>query len=201
VAAKSKVDSKSVFLNVPFDAGYETLFVTLVGSLIFLGQKPRCVLEVRESGDGRLRRIFELIRECAMSVHDLSRIGTPVRFNMPFELGLACSLRLLPGQSHEVVVLEAKDWRLDRTLSDYKGRDPLIHHNRCDDLITCLLDVVTAPSMPDAADLRRSAATLRKTAVVIKRRLRTPTLFRPSAFRAIGEAATEIALDAGYIVP
>jgi hypothetical protein len=173
----------------------------LVGVLIFLGQKPRCVLEVRESGDGRLRRIFDLIRECGMSVHDLSRIGPPARFNMPFELGLACSLRLLPGYTHEVVVFEARDWRLDRTLSDYKGRDPLIHYNRCDDLITCLLDVVTSPSMPDAAALRRSASTLRRSAAVIKDRLRINSVFRPSAFRAIGEAATEIAVDSGYIVP
>lgn len=201
MAARSKTDSKSVFLNVPFDPGYEPLFITLVGTLIFLGQKPRCVLEIRETGDGRLRRIFDLIQESAMSVHDLSRIGTPVRFNMPFELGLACSLRLLPGFRHEVIVLEAKDWRLDRTLSDYKGRDPLVHYNRCDDLVTCLLDVVTAPALPDAGDLRRSAATLRRTAAVIKRRLRAKTVFRASAFRAIGEAATEIAVDAGYIAP
>jgi hypothetical protein len=199
--AKFKVDSESVFLNVPFDRGYESLFVTLVGTLIFLGQKPRCVLEVRETGDGRLRRIFDLIRESAMSIHDLSRVGTPVRFNMPFELGLACSLRLLPGYTHEVIVLDSKDWRLDRTLSDYKGRDPLIHNNRCDELITCLLDVVTAPQIPDPADLRRSAATLRRTTAIIKRRLRAKTVFRASAFRAIGEAATEIAVEAGYIAP
>jgi len=55
--------------------------------------------------------------------------------------------------------------------------------------------------MPDAAALRRSASTLRRSAAVIKRRLRIKSVFRPSAFRAIGEAATEIAVDAGYIVP
>jgi hypothetical protein len=201
VAVETDADPSSVFLNVPFDRGYEPLFITLVGTLICLGQKPRCVLEVTETGDGRLRRIFDLIRKCSMSVHDLSRIGPPVRFNMPFELGLACSLRLLPGSSHEVVVLEAKNWRLDRTLSDYKGRDPLIHYNRCDDLVTCLLDVVTSRSLPDAKDLRESAETLRQTAAAIKRRLRIQSVFRASAFRAISEAATEIAVTAGYIAP
>ncbi len=87
-------DPKAVFVNVPFDATYEPLFVTLVGTLVFLGQKPRCVLEVREKGDGRLIRILDLMRTCRMSVHDLSRTGTPVRFNMPFELGLASALKL-----------------------------------------------------------------------------------------------------------
>jgi hypothetical protein len=73
-------DRKDVFLNVPFDAAYESLFVALVGTLVFLGQKPHCVLEVRESGDGRLARIFALMRVCGTSIHDLSRIGRPVRF-------------------------------------------------------------------------------------------------------------------------
>ena len=56
--------------------------------LVFLGQKPRCVLEIREQGDGRLARILDLIRACRISVHDLSRVTTPVRFNMPFEPGI-----------------------------------------------------------------------------------------------------------------
>jgi hypothetical protein len=201
VVANVKTDRRSVFLNVPFDAAYEPLFITLVGTLIFLGQKPRCVLEIRESGDGRLRRIFDLINQCGMSIHDLSRAGSPVRFNMPFELGLACSLRLLPGHRHEVVVLDAKDYRLDKTLSDYKGRDPLIHYNRCDDLITCLLDVMTTRSMPDPDDLRKDAAKLRRSAAVLKRRLRAATIFRPSAFRALVTAATEMAAASGYIAP
>jgi hypothetical protein len=55
-------DPRSVFLNVPFDRSYEPFFVTLVSALISLGQKPRCVLEVRERGQGRLVRIHELLR-------------------------------------------------------------------------------------------------------------------------------------------
>jgi hypothetical protein len=37
-----------VFVNVPFDPSHEPLFVTLIGTLVFLGQEPHCVLEVRE---------------------------------------------------------------------------------------------------------------------------------------------------------
>jgi hypothetical protein len=81
----STPDPKDVFINAPFDDRYEPLFVALVGMLVFLGQKPRCVLEIREKGDGRLARILDLIRACRISVHDLSRVTTPVRFNMPFD--------------------------------------------------------------------------------------------------------------------
>ena len=123
------LDPKSVFLNVPFDKQYERLFVTLVGTVVLLGQTPHCVLEVRERGQGRLARIFDLLRSCGASIHDLSRVGVPARFDVPFELGLACSLALA-GEPHDVLVLDAKPYRLDRTLSDYKGRDPLIHHGR-----------------------------------------------------------------------
>jgi hypothetical protein len=79
--------SKAVFINVPFDSSYERLFVTLIGTLVFLGQEPHCVLEVREKGDGRLLRIMELMRTCRMSIHDLSRTGTPVRFKCLSSLG------------------------------------------------------------------------------------------------------------------
>jgi len=88
-------EGKAVFINAPFDAAYEPLFITLVGMLVFLGQEPYCVLEVREKGEGRLARIIELIRNCRMSIHDLSRVGLPARFNMPFELGLACTVTCL----------------------------------------------------------------------------------------------------------
>jgi len=83
-------ESKAVFINAPFDRAYESLFVTAVGLLTFLDYEAHCVLEVRETGEGRLQRIYELMRTCRISLHDMSRIGAPVRFNMPFELGLAC---------------------------------------------------------------------------------------------------------------
>jgi len=107
--------SLPIFLNVPFDRGYEPLFVTLVGTLVFFGQTPRCVLEIRESGQGRLSRLHQLLAACPVSIHDLSRVGSPVRFNMPFELGMACGLALSNG-GHEHIVLDAKPYRLDKTL-------------------------------------------------------------------------------------
>lgn len=156
--SSERIDTARVFINSPYDKGYEPLFVTLVGTLILLGQKPHCVLEIREKGQGRLQRIYELLQRCKMSLHDLSRVGNPVRFNMPFELGLACGIAISDPE-HQVVVLDAKPYRLDKLLSDYKGRDPLVHHNRCDELVTCLLDLfvsdTTGALLPSASDLRK----------------------------------------------
>jgi len=191
-------DPKGVFINVPFDSSYEPLFVTLVGTLVFLGQEPRCVLEVREKGEGRLVRILELMQACRISIHDLSRTGTPVRFNMPFELGLACAIKIANPTQYEVFVLDAQPYRTDRTLSDYKGRDPLIHGGTCDGMVTCLLDNFESP-VGSAADFRRAARVLRKSAEVMKRQLRSPSLFRPSLFRLLVAAATEIARDREFI--
>ena len=194
-------DPKAVFVNVPFDATYEPLFVTLVGTLVFLGQKPHCVLEVREKGDGRLIRILDLMRTCRMSVHDLSRTGTPVRFNMPFELGLACALKLQHPTDYEVFVLDAIQFRLDRTLSDYKGRDPLVHGGTCHGMLASLLDTFQT-DVPDAAhEFRRAALVLRKSAALMKHRDKSSSLFRPSLFRELVAVATKIASERSFILP
>ena len=194
-------DSNAVFLNVPFDRSYESLFVTLVGTLVFLGQEPHCVLEVLEKGEGRLPRIVELMRRCRMSIHDLSRTGTPVRFNMPFELGLACALKVASPAAYEIFVLEARPFRIDRTLSDYKGRDPLIHGGTCDGMVACLLDTFITDVPDAAAEFRSAARVLRRSAEVLKRQMKATSLFRPSLFRLVGAAATDIARDRGFIKP
>jgi len=194
-------DPNAVFINAPFDRSYEPLFVTLVGCLVFLGQEPHCVLEVSEKGDGRLARIVALMRACRMSIHDLSRSGTPVRFNMPFELGLACALKIENPATYDVFVLDSRPYRIDRTLSDYKGRDPLIHNGTCDGMVACLLDMFVS-DVPDAvAEFRNAARVLRRSAQLMKRDMRATSLFRPSLFRLVVAAATEVARDRGFIKP
>jgi hypothetical protein len=190
-----------VFINVPFDAAYEPLFVALVGTLVFLGQEPHCVLEVPEKGDGRLRRILDLIRVCRTSVHDMSRVGTPVRFNMPFELGLAYALKLEQPAAYDVFVLDAVNHRLDLTLSDYKGRDTLIHHGTASGVVGCLLDTFRTDIADAPAEFRRAVRLLQKSANVMKRDLRAQSLFRASIFRRLVAVATEIAIDREFARP
>ena len=190
---------KAVFLNVPFDRAYEPMFVALVGTLVMLSHDPRCVLEIPETGDGRLSRILELMRNCPVSIHDLSRVGTPVRFNMPFELGLACGLRLARPSEFEVLVFDSKAFRLDRILSDYKGRDPLIHRNRASGIITCLLDAFES-TIPVGA-VREGVMALHGSAENLKREYRVPTLFTASVFRALLGVAAQIGIQRNLITP
>jgi len=193
------VEARSVFINAPFDSRYEPLFVTLIGTLVFLGQSPHSVLEVREAGQGRLTRIFDLIKSCRMSFHDVSRVGTPVRFNMPFELGLACGISLASPGKHDVFVLDSEPYRIDRTLSDYKGRDPIIHRERCDELIAGVLDLFDAGSAPPIAELRRAARELRQASRKVKREFKSDTIFRPAIFKALISGAAEIATSRDFI--
>ena len=192
-------DPGSVFLNVPFDRTYEPFFVTLISSLVSLGQTPRCVLEVRERGQGRLARMYELLRSCGVSIHDLSRAGQPARFNMPFELGLACSIALA-GEAHDILVLDAVPYRLDKTLSDYKGRDPLIYYHRLDGLVDCIADVFQVAHEPSPVVLKAEARVLRRLAQEIARQYGGIVL-RPAAFRALVAASTERARSQGLISP
>src|SRR5262245_19348009 len=108
-----------VFLNVPFDKNYEPYFLALIASVVAVGRVPRSVIELPELGLGRLSRLLTHIGGCDVSIHDLSRVGVPVRFNMPFELGLACAVAS-QAKSHAYILLERKPYRLDRTLSDIK---------------------------------------------------------------------------------
>jgi len=192
-------DPTAVFLNVPYDKSYQPLFVSLVSTLVHLGKQPRCVLEIPETGQGRLRRIVALLHSCGVSIHDLSRQGQPARFNMPFELGLSWSLTL-GGQGHEVILMDSQPHRLDKVLSDLKGHDPLIHGNSCDRLIAGVLDVYEIRGVvPSVNELVEEARTLRRLGQEISRRYRTETVFRAAPYRALVEAAIRRAADRGNL--
>ncbi|MEO8325424.1 MAG: hypothetical protein ABI618_06215 [Nitrospirota bacterium] len=118
---------------------------------------------------------------------------------MPFELGLACALKLQHHTEYEVFVLDAIQYRIDRTLSDYKGRDPLVHGGTCNGMLredTFQTDVRDA-----AREFRRAALVLRKSAALMKHQHKSTSLFRPSLFRSLVAAATQIAIERSFILP
>jgi len=72
---------------------YYPLLKVLVFTLVKYGMIPRVALENSDSGQARINKILELIRESKYSIHDLSRIKSAKakefhRMNMPFELGV-----------------------------------------------------------------------------------------------------------------
>lgn len=194
-----RVQAHDVFLNVPFDRNYERLAVTLVAGLVCLGRMPHCVLEIPDHGQGRLVRLLALLRECSLSIHDLSRVGLPVRFNMPFELGLACAIAQ-HGNSHKYLLLERVRYRLDRTLSDLKGRDPYIHGRTIRGMLSCLLEALGSPTgSPPIEQIARIERDLWSYACRRRRAHRKTTIFSRQLFQEITSHAVELAAQKGII--
>jgi hypothetical protein len=192
-----------VFLNVPFDAGYERLFVALIAAIVGLGRTPRCVLEIAETGQGRLTRLLQILGECGVSIHDLSRVGTPVRFNMPFELGLACAVSELNRHRHHYVLLERQRHRLTRTLSDLNGRDPYVHEGSPRQVVVRILDVLKSTNgESDITSILKLDRELCRATRLLKRQYRASTIFASrSLFTAVVAAAATLAADARLIRP
>lgn len=127
------VTPNAVFLNIPYDEGFRSLYLAYIVGLVHLGLEPRATLGL-PGGTGRLGKILSEIQGCRYSIHDLSRVGldrtppfTTPRFNMPFELGLAVAWEKLNPAKHTKFVFEAKAYRVQKSLSDLNEIDPLIH--------------------------------------------------------------------------
>ena len=189
----AQLEPINVFLNVPFDDKYERLFVALIGTLVAVGLRPRTVLELPEVGAGRLARLRDLISECSFSIHDLSRVGTPARFNMPFELGLAVAAHLQNEHAHSFIVMEAVPYRLQRTLSDLNGRDPIIHKNSQGGVINGILDQFENRQHPvDFQKINKLVRELQTVSKALLKQRRLNSMFRRRMFDAITVAAMEM---------
>jgi hypothetical protein len=125
-------DPKGVFLNIPYDEEFFSLYVAYIVGLIQLGLAPHLASEI-PGGDRRLNRIFKLIQSCRYSIHDLSRVELSVafsatpRFNMPLELGMTITWQILNPDEHTWFVWESEPNRLQRSASDLNGTDANIH--------------------------------------------------------------------------
>jgi hypothetical protein len=128
---------RSVFVNCPFDERFLPLLRPLLFTIIYLDLNPRIALERTDSGESRLEKIVQLIRESKYSIHDLSRseagaVGELYRLNMPFELGLDFGCRLFGSAKFRqkvTLVLESKPHRYKAAISDLSGADIECHYD------------------------------------------------------------------------
>jgi hypothetical protein len=138
-ASRAQRATAGVFLNVPFDSQFEPLLRAIVFTVFDCGFRPRCALEISNSGQVRLDKICKLVSSCRLGIHDLSRVeldsqGLP-RFNMPFELGLFMGAqRFGPGSQRRKIalILDAERYRFQRCCSDIAGQDGAEHRNQFD---------------------------------------------------------------------
>jgi hypothetical protein len=196
-------DLRSVFLNVPFDEQYGDLFVALIAGLVCLGRKPRCVLEIESSGRSRLERIFGLLAGCGASIHEMSRVqlSGPLnvpRFNMPFELGIAYALSR--RRQHAFFLFEEVAHRIEHSLNDLNGHEPLIHGGSPAGVLGCVLDCFETPRRPPSLkDLLSVYEELAEVVYGLQQDRKQPDPFRRQIFRSTVEAAAVLAKAHGHI--
>jgi len=184
-----------VFLNIPYDAEYEPLFLALISTVVAARMRPRCAVELAERGEGQLGRIFSILRQCRLSIHDLSR---PDRFNMPFELGLAVALRLGAIQRRHGYILLTRWNFLAGALSDLKGISPIIHKDQPQRLIAGLAGNLGAPAPERIEQIHGS---LMRVIPELKQRHRSRSVFDKPVFAEILSGAIELAGQSGRFTP
>jgi len=158
-------DPKAVFLNVPYDEEFSSLYVAYVVGLYQLGLEPHLTSEI-PGGDRRLNRIIQLIQSCRYSIHDLSRVelssapSAAPRFNMPLELGMTITWEILNPDQHTWFVCESEPHRLLKSASDLNGTDAYIHDGTVEGVFRELRKALRrdlSPSVPDMLTAYRVA--------------------------------------------
>jgi hypothetical protein len=129
--------AKNVFINCPFDPLYAPVFDAIVFAVHDCGYVARCSLEIDDGAQVRLDRIYRVVEECRLGIHDISRteldeaFGLP-RFNMPLELGLflgACRYGSPRQRAKICLILDRERYRYQRYISDLAGQDLKAHEN------------------------------------------------------------------------
>jgi hypothetical protein len=206
VVVRSKTGNftqNAVFLNIPYDQRFRSLYLAYIAGLVHLGLVPRVTLGIT-GGTRRLDKIFAEIQGCRYSIHDLSKVGldrtppfaTP-RFNMPFELGLAVAWEKSNPKKHTWFVFESKTYRLQKSLSDLNGTDPHIHGGQVGGVMRELSNVFRRPGdQPTVPEMMSTFHTISRRSVKILAEAGTDNLFEARAFKDLcyeAKLAVEIA--------
>jgi len=138
----------NVFINCPFDTKYLILLRPLLFTIAYLGYRPRISAERSDSGENRLDKICELIRQSRFSIHDLSRLKAArarelYRMNMPFELGVDYGSRQHGPEfmrSKKYLILEKEPHDFKKALSDLSGVDIKSHGNEPGEVVRAVRD-------------------------------------------------------------
>ena len=129
--------NSSVFINCPIDNSYTPLFHAMAFTILRCDFTARCAIEEDDSSEIRITKIFRIISECRLGIHDLSRTKPDKcthlpRFNMPLELGMFLAAKYFGRNEHDrkvCMVFEAKQHTYETFISDIKGQDIKAHRN------------------------------------------------------------------------
>jgi hypothetical protein len=136
-----KTKLEAVFINVPFDRRYLKLFHALVFAVHECGFVSRCALESDDGSEIRIGKLFRIIEDCPLGIHDLSRTTLDranrlPRFNMPLELGMFLGAKHFGDRTQRrksALILERDRYRYQKYCSDLAGQDIRAHRNSAAD--------------------------------------------------------------------
>lgn len=100
-------------------------------------------MEVDDSSENRLTKIFRIIGECRLGIHDLSRtqldkVTRLPRFNMPLELGIFLAAKFYGKDEQDrksCLIFERQPHSYEKFISDIKGQDIATHQNNPQEVI------------------------------------------------------------------
>lgn len=134
----------NVFVNCPFDEPYRPLFEAIVFAVHDCGYIARCALEIDDASQVRIDKIFDIVSECRLGIHDISlteldaHSGLP-RFNMPLELGIFLGAKRYGHGKHKeklCLILDKERYRYQQYCSDIAGQDIRSHDKSPHQIIT-----------------------------------------------------------------
>lgn len=185
-----QIDQKAVFLNIPYDQEFSSLYVAYIVGLYQLDLVPHLAAEI-PGGDRRLDRVFKLIKQCRYSIHDLSRVEVSVaptatpRFNMPLELGMTITWQILKPRQHTWFVWESEPYRLLRSASDLNGTDPYIHDGTVEGVLRELRNAFPRDNAPTLQRMLQAHHVVQSNLDVVLTNAGTRNLYSASVFKAL----------------
>jgi hypothetical protein len=119
---------------------------------------------------------------------------------MPFELGLAVGWEKSNPTKHTWFIFEAKNYRLQKSLSDLNGSDPQIHGGQASGVMRELSNVFRRPkNQPTVPEMMSTFKAISRRVPKILAKAGTNNLFEAKAFQDLCyEAKVAADLSAGH---
>lgn len=66
---------RQVFLNCPFDSEYQAIREAITFTVFDCGFRPRSALDFEDASQVRIDKIFDIVRDCRLGIHDIVELG------------------------------------------------------------------------------------------------------------------------------
>jgi hypothetical protein len=187
----TEANAALVFLNLPFAASFENLFLAYVCGVTAFGLIPRTILDFTGS-QRRLEGIRNLIQQCRYSIHDVS---SQPGWNRALELGITIGMKDWVGK-HDWFVFNAVRYETQSNLSDLNGTDVFVHDGTVEGVFRALMNVfVRQRRQPTFGDMMARYQRVKRELPKILRSTGANTVFESRAFASL-LLAVQIASDA-----